>query len=185
MESCIQIATLNDFIFCPRSIYFHNLYKDLDDVVYKDLPQVYGSSAHQTIDYMKYSTRKNFLQGLPVYSEKYNLCGKIDIYDCNTYKLVERKKQIKTIYDGYIYQLYGQYYCLLDMGYKVEELELYSLSDNKRFIIDLPDKNLKFKKGFFKLLDDFYSFDLTKDFSQNPEKCKRCIYSGLCDVNIC
>lgn len=31
MEDNISILTLNDFIFCPYSIYLHNVYMDADD----------------------------------------------------------------------------------------------------------------------------------------------------------
>lgn len=32
-ENPILITWLNDFVFCPRSIYFHNLYGDKDNLV--------------------------------------------------------------------------------------------------------------------------------------------------------
>lgn len=47
------------------------------------------------------------LQGVSVYCEKYNLVGKIDVFDEKTGILTERKKKIKTVYDGYIYQIYA------------------------------------------------------------------------------
>ena len=65
------------------------------------------------------------LQGVSVYCEKYNLVGKIDVFDEKTGILTERKKKIKTVYDGYIYQIYAQYFSLIEMGYKVNELRLY------------------------------------------------------------
>jgi len=43
--------------------------------------QTAGKKAHETIDTKKYSTKKSTITGLPVYSEKYNLSGSIDIYD--------------------------------------------------------------------------------------------------------
>ena len=49
------------------------------------------------------------LQGISVYCEKYNLVGKIDVFDEKTGILTECKKKIKTVYDGYIYQIYAQY----------------------------------------------------------------------------
>lgn len=30
MDNLIAISTLNDFIFCPYSIYLHNVYMDMD-----------------------------------------------------------------------------------------------------------------------------------------------------------
>lgn len=60
-------------------------------------------------DSATYSTQKGMLQGISVYCEKYNLVGKIDVFDKKTGILTERKKKIKTVYDGYIYQIYAQY----------------------------------------------------------------------------
>ena len=31
MNDLIAISTLNDFIFCPYSIYLHNVYMDADE----------------------------------------------------------------------------------------------------------------------------------------------------------
>ena len=52
--------------------------------MYHEKPQINGKHAHRTIDFQTYSSSKRYLQGLPVYSEKYNLVGKIDIYDTET-----------------------------------------------------------------------------------------------------
>ena len=79
MFSYIPISYLNDFSFCPRSIYYHSLYQSYDRRLYQDTPQVAGSAAHRSVDRGSYSTRRDVLQGLDVYSERFNLCGKIDI----------------------------------------------------------------------------------------------------------
>ena len=92
MESYILISFLNDFIFCPRSIYFHGLYSKYQQITYQDKPQIEGRAAHQTIDLKKYSTKKTVLQGISVYSEKYRLHGRIDIFDSEKGLLTERKK---------------------------------------------------------------------------------------------
>lgn len=39
MQDYIPISTLNDFIFCPYSIYLHNIYMDMDDSMYHALPK--------------------------------------------------------------------------------------------------------------------------------------------------
>ena len=77
------------------------------------------------------------MQSLDVYCEKYRLLGKIDIYDGKKKILRERKRQIKQVYDGYIFQLYGQYFSLIEMGYEVDKMELYSMIDNKKYPIEL------------------------------------------------
>ena len=75
----------------------------------QDSFQLNGTDAHKYSDSATYSTKKGVLQGISVYCEKYNLVGKIDVFDEKTGILTERKKKIKTVYDGYIYQIYAQY----------------------------------------------------------------------------
>ena len=78
-DDYISISTLNDFIFCPYSIYLHNVYENTDESLFHATPQAQGRIAHETVDEKKNSTRKDVLQALPVYSEKYGLMGKIDV----------------------------------------------------------------------------------------------------------
>ena len=42
MDDYIAISTLNDFIFCPYSIYLHNVYMEMDEGVYHAVPQTRG-----------------------------------------------------------------------------------------------------------------------------------------------
>ncbi|MDQ3072723.1 MAG: type V CRISPR-associated protein Cas4 [Bacteroidota bacterium] len=186
MESYIPISFLNDFIFCPRSIYFHQLYGGYDSSMYQQRPQVAGKAAHTAIDQKKYSTRKNVLQGLEIYSEKYRLCGKIDIYDADKEKLWERKREIKTVYDGYIFQVYAQCFALREMGYGVKSIALYDLVDNTRYPIPLPENDAVMMRKFEDLVHAINTYDLDSgDFQANPAKCRRCIYSNLCDHSLC
>ena len=78
MEEPIIITNLNDFIFCPLSIYYHDLYGDLRKVAFQSPKQLAGTFSHASVDNSKYSTSKNILQGIGVYSDKYGLVGKID-----------------------------------------------------------------------------------------------------------
>lgn len=39
MDDYIQLSTLNDFIFCPYSIYLHSVYMESDGDLYKAAPQ--------------------------------------------------------------------------------------------------------------------------------------------------
>ena len=57
----ILITYLNDFIFCPASIYFHMLYGDTDRMMYQSEKQINGTAAHSTIDQNKYTDRKDVL----------------------------------------------------------------------------------------------------------------------------
>lgn len=100
MEETIIISYLNDLIFCPISIYFHKLYGNLDRNLYQTEYQINGTNAHKAVDNKTYSTSKNILQGIDIYSQKYGIEGKIDIFNINKGELVERKNKIKQIYDG-------------------------------------------------------------------------------------
>ncbi|MDD3976413.1 MAG: type V CRISPR-associated protein Cas4, partial [Candidatus ainarchaeum sp.] len=97
MEENIIISNLNDFIFCPRSIYFHNLYYSFDEKTYHSTDQLKGQLAHKKIDSKKYNTKKNTLEGIDIYSEELGLVGKIDLLELDTKTLIERKNKIKTI----------------------------------------------------------------------------------------
>lgn len=180
MEENIIISNLNDFIFCPRSIYFHNLYYNFEEKLFHDTYQQEGKQAHKNLDKKQYSTKKNILQSIDVYSEKLGVIGKIDLYDRDKKQLIERKRSIKTIYEGYFLQLYAQYYCLIEMGYEVKELYFHSLSDNKRINVPLPTKENKERLKAVILKMQEFSLD-DKNFTQNPKKCQMCIYKELCD----
>ncbi len=179
MEPYIQISKINDFVFCPKSLYFHSIYENFSEKTYHQSPQVKGKIKHESVDQNKYSTSKKYLQGLEVYSEKYNLAGKIDIYDKENKVLIERKNKIAKIYDGYKYQLYGQYFCLKEMGYEVKQIFLYSMTDNKKYGIGVPDE--KETAEFENTIQNIRNFDILKNnFLPNPAKCAKCVYRELC-----
>lgn len=186
MEPYITLSFLNDFIFCPRSIYFHQLYGGLEHDLYKQKPQIAGEAAHSSIDKKNYSTRKTVLQNIEVFSEQYNICGKIDIFDCASGILTERKREIKTIYDGYVFQVYAQCHALREMGYTVNEIIIHDMVHNKNYPVPLPENDSNMQIKFERLISDMNCFDISKvDFEPNGTKCERCIYSQLCDVATC
>ncbi len=185
MESYISISYLNDFMFCPRSIYFHQLYGRVSTDLYHTTDQSKGLAAHKTVDNQSYTTSATVLQGIDIYSEQYGLCGKIDIYDKEKSLLVERKKKIKRVYDGYIFQLYAQYHCLIEMNYEVEKIKLYSMDDNKSYPINTPDNDPGRQQGFERLLSHIKSFSLEATYVPNHNKCGHCIYHNLCDLKTC
>ena len=184
IESYIKISNLNDFIFCPLSIYFHNLYGSLNTELYHTTKQKDGIDIHESVDNKNYSTHKNILQSIDVFSSEYKICGKIDTFDIDKGILTERKKHISTIYDGYVFQLYAQYYCLKEMGYNVRKIRLYSYDDNKIYPIELSSENNMMRVKFDKLLDTMHSFDLNGYIPVTKEKCENCIYSPLCDRSL-
>src|SRR5574344_989894 len=181
MEAYLKITYLNDFIFCPLSIYFHQLYGGLSEALSYDTPQLDGTAAHSAIDEHRYSTHKNVLQGIDVYSDTYQICGKIDIFDADTGLLTERKKRITTIYAGYVFQLYAQCLCLREMGYAVKEIRFYSRDDNKVYPEQLPEDNKEMFQKFNETIHAMQNFDVDTFHPINSKKCLNCIYNDFCD----
>jgi CRISPR-associated exonuclease Cas4 len=177
MEQYIQISKINDFLYCPLSLYLHTAYEELDKSEYHETAQVAGTLAHKNIESGTYSSAKRYVQGISVYCEKYNIAGKIDIYDQQEKALIERKSMVKTVYRGFMYQLYAEYFCMAEMGYEVKKLFLHSLSDNHRYEIALPNKEetAEFEKVLGQMRN-FKSEDIMRHSCQN---CMNNIYSPL------
>ncbi len=183
-EYPISISNLNDFVFCPVSIYFHSVESDTEKLTYQDSFQINGTAAHEKSDTGAYSSKKDMLQGISVYCERYNLIGKIDTFDAENGILTERKKKIKQIFDGYVFQLYAQYFALCEMGYEVSEIRLYSMDDNKTYKIEKPEEAPEMLGKFEKLMSDLESFEFESFVQTNPLKCNMCIYEPLCSFSV-
>ena len=180
MTDAIQISKLNDFLFCPKSLYFRDIYDSFDSSVFNSKFQTNGLEKHATIDSKTYSSKTKTIQSIPVYSEKYNIVGKIDIYNPTTKTLIERKAKVKSVFDGYRYQLFAQYFCLLEMGYEVEHLEIRSIEDNKKYVIELPEGDwLKRFEQLIGLIKNYNFVDHQNHF-EAPSKCANCIYKTIC-----
>ena len=182
-ENPISISNLNDFIFCPVSIYFHSLDDETEKITYQCEFQINGSAAHEAVDNGRYSDKKAILQSTSVYCDKYGVYGKIDTFDVDRGVLTERKKRIQTVFDGYVFQLYAQYFALSEMGYKVKELRLYSSDDNKVYPVLLPEKDLEMYSKFESLINEMQTFNFNNFKQTNPLKCKNCIYEPLCSFS--
>jgi len=179
MDDHIQISKINDFIFCPYSVYLHSIYEDFNSNEYHQQPQIVGKLSHRSIDQKTYTTSKFVLQGINVYCEKYNLIGKIDTFDIQKGILVERKYKIKQIFDGYRFQLYAQMFSLEEMGFNVKKLYIQSLSDNKRYPIQMPTN--KDIEEFERLIDRIKNYrPENKEKITYNNKCNNCIYKPLC-----
>lgn len=180
MDPFIKISTLNDYVFCPKSIYFHDLYGKYSRKVFQWTDQIEWEFSHESIDKKKYSTSKKILQGLAIYSSKYNIWWKIDLYHIEKKSLMERKTFVEKIYYGYVLQVYAQYFCMIEMGYQIDKIKIYSIQDNKVYEIPIPGE--KETKDFEIFLDTYrwYHPD-SRFFNQNPKKCEKCIYNELCD----
>lgn len=180
MIDYIPISTLNDFIFCPYSIYLHNVYMETDETMYHATPQTLGKAAHKSVDEKVASTKADDLLSLPVYSEEFGIMGKIDVYKRNQKRLIERKYQLKQIFIGQVYQIWAQMFCLKEMGYEVEILEFYETSTNRTIPVPLPTELER--QQFKEFIDRYRSFNpALTSFKLNPNKCKHCIYCNLCD----
>lgn len=184
MENPIIISNINDFIFCPISIYYHQLYSDMDKMIYHEKSQIDGSFAHEKVDTAGYSSKKNILQGIDVYSDEYGILGKIDLFDSESGVLTERKNKIKKIFDGYIFQLYAQCISLREMGYRVTKLKLYSFSDNKSYDVSLPEDDLEMFEKFVNTIYEMRSANVSSFWPSNAEKCAHCIYRQFCDRSL-
>jgi len=152
---------------------------DTDEGLYHATPQTRGKIAHESVDKKRASNRKSDLQSLPVYSMRYKLMGKVDVYRQSEKLLIERKYQLKNIYQGQIYQLWAQYFCLIEMGYEVERIAFYEISTNKMISICLPNDSDIVQFSTF--IERFHQFNPTAPLTINPNKCKHCIYCNLCD----
>lgn len=180
-EGLINISHLNDFVFCPASIYFHALMKDINGILYASEKQMKGKNVHERIDKSKYSTSRDVMTSLDIYSQIYGLVGKIDIFDKKEKRIIERKKHISKIYDGQIYQLYAQYICLREMGYDVERIRIYSYDDNKSYDFLLSELSEQVIEGFYSTIGEIRNFDMENFIQNNKEKCNRCVYVDMCD----
>lgn len=179
MEDYIPISVLNDFIFCPYSIYLHNVYVESDEGIYQATPQTRGRIAHESTDNKTYSTSKDNITALTVYSEYFGLVGKIDLYRKAQKLLVEKKFKLKKIYRGQLYQLWAQYFCMKEMGYEVENLAFYEISTNKMIPISMP--GAQEKSELQEYIKRFLAFSPEVSIDINPIKCSHCIYCNLCD----
>ncbi|MFB2578378.1 type V CRISPR-associated protein Cas4 [Acinetobacter sp. c2-A9] len=180
----LSISQLNDFVFCPYSIYLHNSYQTLDDEQFHDVAQTKGKQSHYTVDNASYSTKKDHITGMMVYSERFGLVGKIDQYFMAEKRLVERKRTIRKIYDGYKLQVYAQYFCLIEMGFAVDYIGFYSMTDNKNYALPLPsnEENDPINQWFVGNLNKIRNYK--PDYGVvyiNENKCRACIYASLCD----
>jgi CRISPR-associated exonuclease Cas4 len=179
MENYITIAKINDFLYSPESLYLHSVYEEFDSSTYQGTYQINGLINHESIDNNKYSSKKSILQGTMVYCVKYNLCGRLDIFFIDDKKIVERKSKVNALFKGFEYQLYAQYFCLLEMGFEVEKLYLYSYEDNKNYEIPLPNDIdvLEFENLLFKI-NNFDPLTILNE-AHSDENSKISIYNNL------
>jgi len=178
MKAYIPITYLNDFVFCPYSVYLHQVFDNNTEDLYSANPQQVGKTAHADIDDFK-EEKPEVIKGCYVISNKLGVYGKIDTYYVNLERLVESKYEIKTLYRGYYYQIWCHYFALTEMGFKVKELQFYAIKNNKIYPIPIPTKaDYEELRAHIKKIA---WFDFEQKINVNPAKCKHCIYAALCD----
>ena len=157
MEHYLAITTLNDFIFCPYSIYLHQIYDFNNEETYHDEYQSKGKRLHDFIDNNKdVESWKNAY----VYSEKLGIYGKIDDYNPATKELIEYKSTIAIAFKGYYYQIWAQYLCMTEMGVKIEKMAFFDVKTNASYF-SKSKSNLKYsisKTSRFSTPSNFCSF---------------------------
>lgn len=181
MEVFLPITYLNDFVFCPYSVYLHQVFDSNKEEIYSAAPQQTGKSAHSDIDSLNLidNSDPDVLKGIYVISNRFGVYGKIDKYYLKQAKLVESKYQIKTLYRGYYYQLWAQYFALTEMGYHVNELAFYSIKEKHHYPVELPSiEEANELKGHIRKIAHF---NFESYLNVNMEKCIHCIYASLCD----
>lgn len=94
----------------------------------------------------KGSSRSCDILSLPVCSNSLGLYGVIDLYRGNTATLIERKLRLNHIFRWQLYQLWGQYFCMIEMGYEVNAIAFYEISTNKILHL-LPRATFFWDKG--------------------------------------
>jgi CRISPR-associated protein Cas4 len=152
---------------------------EADEGLYHAVPQTRGKEAHESVDKKTGSSRRSDLFALTVCSNELGVMGKIDLYKQTSKTLIERKYQLKQIFRGQIYQLWAQYFCMIEMGYDVSALAFYEISTNKMIPVDLPGEAGKSELKNF--IHRFKTYDLSAPIAINRNKCIHCIYCNLCD----
>ncbi len=177
-EEYITFTQINDFLYSPASLYLHGSFVDKAGAFFKERAQVAGSLEHEAIEEGRYSTRRMILQAKTVYSERFGIVGKIDIFDVDKGELVERKNRVSELYLGYVYQVWAQYFALRETGYAVRKLSIYSKQDNKKYEVKKPSR--EDEKKFGEVLDKIRSFDAENLICENmDERARLSIYGTL------
>lgn len=178
MHTLLPISYLNDFVFCPYSIYLHQVFEEGKEETYSAKPQQQGRSAHENIDH---GIRKDrYLQAAYVICEELGIYGRIDRYEFTSNSLIERKRTVHKLYRGFYYQVWAQYYGMIEMGYQVDQIIVESVTDKRRTSIPIP--TIAQQQELQQHIERIRSYDpLNHRFMVNINKCKHCIYAALCD----
>lgn len=152
---------------------------EADEDIYYATPQIAGKNAHNSVDQKSSSTRRSIIESLSIFSEKYRIFGKIDVYNADSHTLIERKNNLKNIFQGQIFQLWAQYLCMSEMGYTIDAICFYEITTKKTTPIRIPNE-IDIAK-FEEFLNSYRNFNPREFYQNNTNKCSHCIYCALCD----
>ena len=178
MNGLIPISYLNDFLFCPYSIYLHQVYRGTEEETVKALPQKSGTSAHARMEKRK-EEEPDVLLSLPVLSEDLGLWGVIDEYNSVAEELTEYKNKLTAVFPGQKMQAYAQYFCMMESGYPVKTIRLVELVSGNVFPISIPGKEEL--HGLEMLIARIRDWNPDEIVMVNTNKCRKCIYCPLCE----
>ena len=80
--------------------------------------------------------------------------------------------------------MYAQYFALVEMGFQVNEIVIYSMDDNKKYSVDLPENNIEMLNKFECLIREIQNFNMDTFVQTNPLKCSTCVYEELCSFSL-
>ncbi len=152
---------------------------DTDKGLYHATPQTKGVVAHEQLDDRIEQELPDDLYGLAVYSDRLGVMGKIDHYNVSAKRLIEYKNNLKQIFRGQLYQLWAQYFCMIEMGFEINAIGFYELSSGRFIPVDLPDSVEWNELNQF--IARFKNYNPEDSLKVNVNKCIHCIYCNLCD----
>ena len=150
-----------------------------DENIFHAAPQVRGRIAHASTDNNTYSSRSADITSLSVFSDELGIMGKIDLYRSDRRQLIERKYSLKHIYRGQMYQLWAEYFCMIEAGYEIDSIAFYETSTNKLICVDVPGECEKAE--LMRFIQRFRNFSPELPITINRNKCAHCVYCNLCD----
>ena len=165
MEDLILISNLNDFIFCPVSIYFHKLYGNQDNLTYFDNVQWNGRKPRIKSDYV------NVVLDIG-YTMLFNIVdAMLQVYGFDTYYGVFHKcfymrkslvcdimEPIRPIIDYEVRKAINLGQCKIDDFEKYNEHWCLKYKNNPQYIQFLMQAIMEYKDEIFMYIQSYYRY---------------------------
>ena len=144
MEDLILISNLNDFIFCPVSIYFHKLYGNQDNLTYFDNVQWNGFDTYYGVFHKCFYMRKSLV---------------CDIME-----------PIRPIIDYEVRKAINLGQCKIDDFEKYNERWCLKYKNNPQYIQFLMQAIMEYKDEIFMYIQNYYRYFMKmKSVSEFPQ----------------